>query len=97
MKRDDFKVGQRFKCGSKTWMCTDIGTRIISAVCLTASRANDWARGLPDDVQDKMWAEDRPVNESGMPEVDPSWLAGPPYALGESVFDEYDQQGCEPL
>ena len=26
---------------------------------------------------------------------DPSWYNGPPYAVAESVFDEYDQEGCE--
>jgi hypothetical protein len=28
---------------------------------------------------------------------DPSWYNGPPYAVAETVFDEYDQEGCEPL
>lgn len=27
-------------------------------------------------------------------EDDPSWYNGPPYAVAESVFDEYDQEGC---
>src|ERR1700733_8176851 len=27
---------------------------------------------------------------------DPSWYNGPPYAIVESVFDEFDMQGCEP-
>jgi hypothetical protein len=26
---------------------------------------------------------------------DPSWYNGPPYAVLESVFDEYDMEGCE--
>jgi len=25
---------------------------------------------------------------------DPSWLIGPPYKVSETVFDEYDIQGC---
>jgi hypothetical protein len=28
---------------------------------------------------------------------DPSWYNGPPYAVAECVFDEYDQEGCTPL
>jgi len=28
---------------------------------------------------------------------DPSWYNGPPYAVAECVFDEYDQQGSPPL
>lgn len=27
---------------------------------------------------------------------DPAWYAGPPYAVVEQVFDEYDIEGCEP-
>jgi len=27
---------------------------------------------------------------------DPSWDNGPPYAVAESAFDTYDQQGCTP-
>jgi hypothetical protein len=31
-----------------------------------------------------------PVNEN----QDPSWRAGPPYAVAEAVFDEFDIEGC---
>ena len=27
---------------------------------------------------------------------DPSWYAGPPYAVAELVIDEYDQEACKP-
>jgi hypothetical protein len=64
MKLEEFQIGEEFWCGDKKWLCTDIGTRVISAVCVT-------------DHQD-----------------DPSWLNGPPYACAESIFDEYDQDGC---
>ena len=30
-------------------------------------------------------------------EDDPSWYDGPPYAVAEMVFDEYDQAVCEAL
>ncbi len=26
--------------------------------------------------------------------ADPSWLNGPPYAIAEQAFDEYDFEGC---
>ena len=29
-------------------------------------------------------------------EDDPSWYRGPPYAVAESVLDEYDLEACEP-
>lgn len=25
---------------------------------------------------------------------DPKWFNGPPYGVAESIFDEYDVQGC---
>ena len=28
---------------------------------------------------------------------DPSWYHGPPYAVAEIVFDEYDLEACEPV
>jgi hypothetical protein len=28
---------------------------------------------------------------------DPSWFNGPPYAVAETVFDEEDMEGCEPV
>jgi hypothetical protein len=28
---------------------------------------------------------------------DPSWYNGPPYAVAETVFDEYDLEGCTTL
>jgi len=28
---------------------------------------------------------------------DPSWYNGPPYAVAETVFDEYDLEGCKPI
>ena len=28
---------------------------------------------------------------------DPSWYNGPPYAVAETVFDEYDLEACKPV
>lgn len=68
MKHADFRLGGEFTTGSgKTWRCTDIGRRVIVAVCL-------------DDHPD-----------------DDSWYNGPPYAVAEHVFDEYDQEDCIPV
>ncbi len=59
----DFEIGTTFWCGGRAWRCTDIGTRVIVAICL--------------DHDD-----------------DRSWYNGPPYALAEQCFDEYDMNGC---
>jgi hypothetical protein len=68
MTHGEFSIGCEFLAGGgKRWRYTDVGTRVIVAVCLDSH---------PDD---------------------PSWYNGPPYAVAECVFDEYDQQGCTPL
>jgi len=63
MKLSEFQIGVKFKCGGKTWLCTDIGTRVVSAILLDENN-------------------------------DLSWFNGPPYAVREFVFDEYDQKAC---
>ncbi len=63
---NEFAIGEEFIRGEKRWRCTDIGKRVIVAICLS-------------DHED-----------------DPSWFNGPPYAVCETVFDEYDQEGCCP-
>jgi len=65
MKKEDFKIGEIFKCGEHTWKCTDIGTRTIEAICISDNHSKDR-----------------------------SWYYGPPYAISETVFDEYDFEGC---
>jgi hypothetical protein len=34
MKHSDFRIGLEFWCGQKRWRCTDVGTRIITAISL---------------------------------------------------------------
>ena len=93
MLHSDFHVGKTFKCGSRTWLCTDKGTRTVVAICIgPASRCNDWFRGLPEEAQEAYWQ--RP--EAAPDQLDPSWFKGPPYAVIEEVFDENDIKGCEP-
>ncbi len=63
LQHHEFRVGEPFWSSGKRWRCTDIGTRVITAIAL-----------------------DR--------DDDPSWYNGPPYAVAEVVFDEYDMEGC---
>lgn len=85
MKRSDFRIGQEFRCGGKRWRCTDVGTRVIVAICL---EPHEVVSLVPDERPGNLPREVRSVTD------DPKWLAGPPYAVAESVFDEYDMQGC---
>ena len=34
MRHEQFRVGIEFRCAGKRWRCTDIGKRVIVAVCL---------------------------------------------------------------
>ena len=65
MKAKNFTIGVEFKCGGRRWHCTDVGSRIVAAICVENMRD------------------------------DPGWLNGPPYAVPEILFDEYDLPGCE--
>ena len=85
MKHSDFRIGLEFWCGQKRWRCTDVGTRVITAISLE-----------PHEVVEL----DEPRDSSGTARTrryvrtDPSWLTGPPYKVAEAVFDEYDIEGC---
>lgn len=85
MKRSEFSVGQEFWCGGKRWRCTDVGTRMIAAICL---EPNEIVSMVPSRHPGAPWHEVRSITD------DPSWHAGPPYAVEECVFDEFDMPGC---
>jgi hypothetical protein len=85
MRRSDFSIGLEFWCGGKRWRCTDIGTRVIVAICLEPREM----------VQLKLDAADKAKRtETRTISDDPRDLSGPPYGVVESVFDEYDMEGC---
>ena len=84
MKLSDFKIGESFWNETGEWRCTDIGTRVIVAI-----------RVGP---QEMVRAEqiDGEIRETRYIEDDPMLLNGPPYAVAEMVFDEYDLETCYP-
>lgn len=85
MKHEEFSIGAQFWCGGKRWRCTDIGTRVITAISLEPHEIVT----ISDDPNDpSKRIEHRQMTD------DPSWLVGPPYKVAESVFDEYDIEGC---
>ncbi len=85
MKHGDFRIGIEFWCGGKRWRCIDVGSRVIVAISLEPHEVVNYAPSA-DGVSPGKYQ--RHVTD------DPSWLAGPPYAIVESVFDEYDLPGC---
>ena len=85
MRHSDFRIGIDFCCDGKRWRCTDVGTRVVVAMSLephqVVEHATD-AEGAP------------PGQATHYLTDDPSWLAGPPYAIVECVFDEGDLAAC---
>jgi hypothetical protein len=80
-QRPAFVIGGEFRCGDQTWRCTDVGTRVITAICLdsvTVGGSNPALYRALDRAQ---------ATRDG-------WFNGPPYAVPEVVFDEFDQAGC---
>jgi len=85
MRHSEFQIGLVFWCGGRRWQCTDIGTRVVIAISLEPHTVEELT--TPNDgvgpSQLRRYTTD-----------DPSWLVGPPYAIAESIFDEYDIEGC---
>ena len=85
MQYSDFSIGLEFWCGGKRWRCTDVGTRVIVAICL--------------EPRETVRLEQDPLDKSKSKELrfisdDPRDLNGPPFGVAENVFDEYDIEGC---
>jgi hypothetical protein len=93
MNLTDFKLGLKFCCGGKLWLCTDVGTRVVVGVCLNPCSSNGWFCALPNARLEQLWERDDRGTEPLA--IDPSWLDGPPYAVAEHVFDEDDLSACE--
>lgn len=85
MRCEDFVIGREFWCGGKRWRCTDVGSRVIVAICL---ESHEIVTRLSGEQIGESVCEIRSITD------DPEWLNGPPYALAESVFDENDIKGC---
>jgi hypothetical protein len=81
MKMEDFVVGKYFWCGDQQYRCTDIGSRTVVAIHVDRVEV---AGNAPE--QRRTLSRDEAEAEG--------WFNGPPYAVAEHVFDEYDQEGC---
>jgi hypothetical protein len=85
MNLSEFLIGVEFWCGEKKWRCTDVGTRVVTAICLEPLQR---VRVAIDDIDPTKRTTTRYLSD------DPCDLNGPPYGVAECVFDEYDQEGC---
>ena len=84
MRHDKFVIGRAFTTGHGLWRCTDIGRRTVIAIRIDAAEIVSVLGG-------------RETQSFVDPRRDPSWLNGPPYALAETVFDEYDFPALHPV
>ena len=80
MKHEDFSIGIEFYTGTGKWRCTDIGTRTIVAMQL--DRVIVVSRDSSNQTSYESVTDDQ------------SWFNGPPYAVEQCVFDEFDISGC---
>src|ERR1700738_26971 len=85
MKHCEFRIGLEFWCGGKRWRCTDVGTRVVTAISLEPHEPVELTTS--DDAS-------APTETRNFTTDDPEWLLGPPYKIAESVFDECDIDGC---
>ena len=58
MKLADFSIGREFTCGDRRWRCTDIGTRVVVAICLDDYPDDpSWYNGPPYAVAESVFDE----------------------------------------
>lgn len=85
MNHSNFSIGLEFWCGDKRWRCTDIGSRVVTAICL---EPREMVRSEVDPSDNTKRIQTRYASD------DPRDLNGPPYGVVECVFDEYDMVAC---
>lgn len=83
MNRPDFHIGLEFWTGAGRWRCTDVGTRVITAIRVDSVNLVRSEAGVQ-----------TPYTLTGEEAEAQDWFNGPPYVVAEMVFDEYDMEGC---
>lgn len=85
MELSNFLIGDHFHYGKQIWKCTDVGSRIIAAICVSDPRI----------VQTTFDGRKEQVSPpKGVHAKMTDWLEGPPYAVVERVFSERDLGVC---
>ncbi len=92
MKKEQYQIGTEFYTGSGKWRCTDVGTRVIVAMKIDPVEVTTISYYGPEDydfTETKQTLSYEEANIGG-------YFSGLPYGVAESVFDEYDMEGCYP-
>lgn len=84
IQHSDFRIGLEFRYREQLWRCTDVGTRTITAICLsevwvTRAKANT-------NVKERV----------RVTSFDSKRFTGPPYGVPEQVFGESTFAACVP-
>ena len=67
MAHGDFTIGGEFTCGGKRWRCTDIGTRVIVAICLELREMMRVWRGEDGEEHQERYLSNDPRDLNGPP------------------------------
>jgi hypothetical protein len=88
MELSEFAIGKEFRCSGKTYRCTDLGTRVVVAIQVEPIQRTSF------DTKTRITTTETISREQA--DAD-GWLDGPTYIVAETVFDEDDQEVCEPV
>ena len=83
MKHGEFYIGLEFWSDGRLWRCTDVGRRTVAAIRIDSAEMTRSENG-----RTTTYDLTRAQAEAA------GWFDGPPYAVLERLFDEYDQEGC---
>lgn len=86
MKFLDFQIGKEFKWLDKRHICTDIGTRVIVAICVESTVITTFKDGV---ITKKTIAYDEIIKDG--------WHIGPPYAMTEIVIPKDIIHECKEI
>jgi hypothetical protein len=71
MNITEFKIGSSFYCGNHEWRCTDIGTRVVTAINISEKLDVSWFKGPGYAVEEIVFDEE---DQKGCTLIQPSHL-----------------------
>lgn len=76
MQHSDFRIGETFGCAGQRWRCTDVGTRVITAIKLDHEDDPSWHNGPPYALAEVVFDEHDIEGCSKDAQTDPGPLLG---------------------
>lgn len=69
MRLDEFTIGKEFHCGLGRFLCTDKGTRTVTAINVTGAPDPSWLKGPPYALNEIVFDEE---DQKGCTEAKPN-------------------------